>query len=200
MKNQPPTKNELSINREPKTVQFYQSPLAEPLPANFPDLELGREIGRIAMTKMDEAARYALVAGQWLCELKDAIEHGEFENAVRQHCPWFRNRSIRTLQDWTRAAAKVAEQIQTPLVDVGLKPSEILWASQESIKNLPSAAQAYRTEWFTLIRDRTIKDCIAGLFGGDAEGCDVERAINGKFKGGTNQFDDRKGFSNFYRK
>jgi hypothetical protein len=164
---------------------------AEPLPPGFPDLDLGRDIGRTALAKLDEAARYALVAGQWLNEFQEAVPYGEFEYAVRKYCPWFKNRSSRTLQDWARAAAKVASFVTPPGVDIGLKPSAILWAKDESA--LPPAARDYRRAWFDLIRDRTIKDCIAGLFGGNNEAHNTDRALNGKMAGGT-RGEDRKDY------
>ena len=146
-----------------------------------------------ALQHVDDSRRVCVQAGQLLRELKARCQHGEFLDLVEEFIPEI---SARTATTWMRAAESVTRALKFPdaiEVDSVITPLSEIIAGDD--KKLSKEAKALKQLWFNFTEGKTIKDCIAGVvIDGDADSR-IDRAINGKTKGGAGG--DRKDFPRF---
>jgi len=155
-----------------------------------------REVCLAALKHVDASRQQCVQAGQVLRELKankTVCEHGDFLELVDQYIPEI---SIRTAQTWMRAAESVTKALNLPDVieiDAVVTPlSEIIGADRTK---LSKQGAALAQQWFNFTEGKTIKDCIAGVVVDGDDAHRIDRAINGKTKGGAGG--DRKDFPTF---
>jgi hypothetical protein len=148
-----------------------------------------------ALQSVDSARQQCVIAGHMLLETKEAMQHGDFEDWVAQNIPEI---SLRTAQTWMRAAANVSRALSFgDSIEIEATVIPISKLLSAPIDELPAGALEYRQAWFDFTADKTIKDCInACVVDGDPDHR-MDRAMNGKIKGGTTDRDDRKAFEVF---
>lgn len=140
-----------------------------------------------ALSSVDDARQKCMAAGQFLNELKEAHKHGDFMELVARTVPEI---SERTARDWMRAAANVLKAL--PMGAIDIEASVIL--------NTPDAELTeeqleWKQGWFDFTNGKTIKECLNGVIVDGDEPHRIDRAINGKTKGGSGG--DRKDFPLF---
>lgn len=145
-----------------------------------------------AMNAVENAKQQCMAAGQMLNEIQDTLPHGEFLPWLEKNLPEI-HRS--TASRWMRAAANIVKALPPMVIDVDMVTvSEILTAPDA---DLTEDMRNYKQQWLNFTADKTIKDCLDGVcVEGDA-GHRVDRAINGKLKGGVGKQTDRKDFPLF---
>lgn len=147
-----------------------------------------------ALNAVDSARQQCVIAGYLLTETKAALPHGDFEDWVATNIPEI---SHQTATTWMRAAASVAKALDFgPTIDVESISIPISKLLSAPLDELPEAAHEFRQAWFDFTADKTIKDCINGVTVDGDPGHRVDRAINGKLKGGT-RGEDRKAWDKF---
>lgn len=151
---------------------------------------LARKTILAALQKTDEARQKCLLAGQILCELKAICEHGEFMGMVEQIIPEV---SHATVNMWMRAAANVVKAL--PAIDIEIEKLSLGEILSRPDEDLPESAKNHRQLWLNFISDKTIRECMDGVFVGGDDSHRIDRAINGKTKGGAGG--DRKDFPLF---
>jgi len=146
-----------------------------------------------ALKHVDSSRQMCVQAGQLLRELKASIDHGDFTALLEQYIPEISEQTART---WMRAAESVTKALKFPdsiEIDSVVTPlSEIIGADRSK---LTKQAQALAQQWFNFTEGKTIKDCIAGVVVDGDDAHRIDRAINGKTKGGAGG--DRKDFPTF---
>lgn len=171
------------------------------------DTDTVRELVNAALKAAGEASQKCLAAGQALNEMRERLAqprvNGRFEETggngfedwIRQNIP---DVGLTTARTWMRAAANVVKALPPApaagdIIDVeAISVSSILSTPSDE---LPEEARAWRQTWLDFTSHKTIKECLAGVFiDGDADHR-VDRAINGKMKGGAGG--DRKDFPLF---
>lgn len=161
-------------------------------------LAVVKEAVEAAQGALGDARQKCLIAGALLNEVKEELPHGDFEEWCRGNLPV----KERTWQVWMRAAANVVkalpgmprlQALYDKAIDIEAIPvSEMLTAPEDE---LPASALAWRQQWLDFTSERTLKECLDGVFVDGDEGHRVDRAINGKLKGGAGG--DRKDFPLF---
>lgn len=149
-----------------------------------------------ALHAVERTRPKCLVAGAMLNDVQERLKHGQFEAWVRAHLPEIAERTARC---WARAAANVLRAL--PPLPRGDTERE---CSVSAVLSAPEAelsepARQWRRRWHEFTADKTIKQCLEGVFvDGDPEHR-VDRAINGKVLGGrgNDQAADRKAFDVF---
>lgn len=145
-----------------------------------------------ALSTVDNARQACLAAGQMLNELKERCDKGDFMDSVAQAIPEI---SHDTVNIWMRAAANIARALP-PVPDVidveTLSISQILSTPDSE---LPAVALGWKQGWLDFTADKTIKECLNGVFVDGDDAHRTDRAINGKTKGGSGG--DRKDFPLF---
>lgn len=161
-------------------------------------VEKTRKVVLDACFSLEEARQSCLAAGHALIEAREALDRrglgaGEdgFTEWVKKTIPEI---TLRTAQLWMRAAANVARALPPVPADdsIDVEVSEILTKPEEE---LTPDERKWRQQWLDFTKDKTIKDCLDGVLVDGDEGHRVDRAINGKTKGGAGG--DRKDFPVF---
>jgi hypothetical protein len=145
-----------------------------------------------ALASLEKASSKCLLAGHMLNALKDETPHGEFMKVVERILPEITDQ---TANIWMRAAANVARALPAPpAIDVEgeVTPWDMLSMPDSE---LGEEGRKWKQQWFAFMEDKTIKECLEGVFVYGDEGHRVDRAINGKTKGGAGG--DRKDFPLF---
>lgn len=177
-----------------------------------------------AINSTNTAVQDCLAAGQALNEARGTFNRrrgqgGEFsawddgdgfQEFVAKNLPEI---SIVTAQRWMRAAANVLRAVgdgqggEHPtsnsqrstsnggngVIDIEAIPVSELLATPDD--ELPEASREWKQAWFDFTSNKTIKECLAGVFVDGDDGHRVDRAVNGKLLGGGGG--DRKDFADF---
>lgn len=158
------------------------------------DLKTLRRVVLDALDSVDNARQKCMAAGQKLNEVRADYEHGDWQKFISESIPEV---SYDTVNIWMRAAANILKALPTQVVDVSsevIPLSEILSTPDDE---LPETARAYKQQWLEFTADKTIKDCLNGVFVDGDEGHRVDRAVNGKTAAGAGGGGDRKAFPKF---
>lgn len=147
-----------------------------------------------AMSAVENAKQLCMLAGQMLLDEKEKMEHGEFQAYIAKSIPEI---SYETAKVWMRAATNILKALPPLTVDVeAVTVSEVL-AKEDS--ELSPDQRKYKQAWLDFTADKTIKECLNSVtvYGDDAHR--VDRAVNGKTKGGKGSAAaaDRKAFEKF---
>ena len=148
-----------------------------------------------ALQSVEFAKQKCILAGQMLLDEKLKIDHGDFQAYIAKTIPEI---SYDTAKVWMRAAGNVAKALPPMTIDV---ESEVSVSSILSTpdKDLTTDQLKYKQAWFDFTADKTIKECLNSVmvYGDDSHR--VDRAINGKTKGGKGgtKVADRKEFERF---
>lgn len=143
-----------------------------------------------ALKACDNAAQKCLAAGQALNEAKAVYGHGDFMETVAKLVPEI---SHKTATTWMRAAENITHALPPLDGTINIESISELLSTPDS--ELNAAAREWKQGWFDFTADKTIKECLNGvLVEGDADHR-IDRAINGKTKGGSGG--DRKDFPLF---
>lgn len=146
-----------------------------------------------ALNSVENAKQLCMMAGQMLLDAKGQMEHGEFDDYIAKTIPEVSPQTCRT---WMRAAANIAKALPPLTVDVEVTVSQVLSLPDDE---LTEDQRKYKQAWFDFTADKTIKECLNSVtvYGDDAHR--VDRAINGKTKGGKGSAaaGDRKAFEKF---
>ena len=141
-----------------------------------------------ALHAVNGATHLCIAAGQLLNEAQESLEHGEFKPFIEKYLPEI---SYDTANRWARAAANIVKALPPPTIDLAV--SDILITPEQ---DLPPEARKYKQSWFDFTADKTINQCLNDVCVEGDKGHRVDRAINGKLKGGT-RGEDRKDFPFF---
>jgi hypothetical protein len=148
-----------------------------------------------ALHSVENARQKCFIAGQKLQEAKAKYEHGDFLERVVALVPEV---TVRTAQTWMRATANILKTLPPPAIDVesSVTVSAMLTLPDEE---LTPAQREFKQSWFNFTADKTIKDAAAGIFVDGDEAHRMDRAVNGKTKGGRGSAaaSDRKAFEKF---
>ena len=148
----------------------------------------------VATEAVDGARQKCLAAGALANEAKARCDHGDFMDWAERNLPV----KHRTLSVWMNAAANVCRAIanrQAPGTEViDVEASFIISAADA---DLTEGQREWRQAWFDFTADKTIKECLAGVFVDGDEDHRVDRAVNGKFARGAGGSGDRKDFADF---
>ena len=144
-----------------------------------------------ALNSVETAKQLCMMAGQMLLDEKAKCQHGDFKAHIAKLIPEI---SYETANMWMRAAANIAKALPPMTVDV--EASVILQTPDDKLT--PEQLE-YKQAWFDFTADKTIKECLNSVtvYGDDAHR--VDRAVNGKTKGGkgSEKAADRKAFEKF---
>lgn len=140
-----------------------------------------------ALSSVDNARQKCMAAGQFLNELKADHKHGDFMELVAKTVPEI---SERTARDWMRAAANVMKAL--PMGAIDIEASVILNTPDA---DLTEDQLEWKQGWLDFTNGKTIKECLNGVIVDGDEPHRIDRAINGKTKGGAGG--DRKDFPLF---
>lgn len=157
------------------------------------DVKRLRDCVSHALISVDDARRNCFIAGQMLNEIQAALPHGEFQPWIEKHLPEI---SYRQAADWARASANIVKHLPPPSIEIEsevISVSEILSSPEDK---LPAAARKYKQLWLDLTEDLTIRNAAQGIFVDGDAGHRMDRAVNGKTKGGT-RGEDRKDWPQF---
>lgn len=143
-----------------------------------------------ALAAVENARQKCLAAGQMLNEIKESLPHGEFKLWRQKHLPQI---SDDTAERWARAAQNIARALPPPRA-LGVHPSIALTAPDD---DLSETARQYKQEWHDFTAGKTIRECLSAVFVEGDAAHRVDRVLNGKLKGGTNPYDDRKDYPLF---
>lgn len=159
-----------------------------------------------AIQATNNAVQKCLAAGQAMNEAREVIcqprsHSGHFGSAGDDGFMEWLARAVpeipdRTARRWMRAAANVCRAIadrQSPDSQV-IEVSAVLAAAEGE---LTAGQREWRQAWFDFTADKTIKECLAGVFVEGDEEHRVDRAMNGKFARGAGGSGDRKDFADF---
>ena len=139
---------------------------------------------REALTAVEGARQKCMAAGQLLNDFKATLHHGEFAVWREKNLPEV---SDRTAQLWMRAAENIVKALPEGAIDVEtISISEVLSTPDHC---LSPANLKYKQAWLDFTNDKTIKECLNGVFVEGDEGHRVDRAINGKTMGGKGNVD-----------
>ena len=146
---------------------------------------------REALVAVEGAKQKCLAAGQLLNDFKATLAHGEFLIWREKNLPEI---SADCCERWMRAAANIVRALPEGCIDVEtISLSEVLSTPDHC---LSAAHQKYKQAWLDFTNDKTIKECLNGVFVEGDEAHRVDRAINGKTMGGKGS-GDRKDWSLF---
>jgi len=147
-----------------------------------------------ALSSVENAKQLCMMAGQMLLDEKANIEHGDFQQHIAKLIPEV---SYETAKVWMRAAGNILKALPDQVIDVeAISVSKIL--------SLPDAEltpdqRKYKQAWFEFTADKSIRQCLDSVtvYGDPAHR--VDRAVNGKTKGGkgSENAPDRKAFEKF---
>lgn len=141
-----------------------------------------------ALEACENASQKCLAAGQALNEAKE-ICNGDFMDLVAKELPEVTHRTATT---WMRAAANIAKALPPVPDSIDIEASAILTLPDAELSD---EAREWKQQWFDFTADKTIKECLNGVFVEGDEAHRVDRAVNGKTKGGAGG--DRKDFPLF---
>jgi hypothetical protein len=151
--------------------------------------EVIRTVVLDALASVDTARQKCLIAGHLLNEEKARLPHGDFSDYVAKHIPEI---SHVTAWTWMRAAANVARALKfEDSIEIEATTIPLSRLLSAPVDELSEAALEYRQQWLDFTADKTIKDCINSVMVDGDPGHRIDRAINGKTKGGT-RGEDRK--------
>lgn len=153
-----------------------------------------RQAVQDAQASFENAKQHCLRAGQMLNDVQCALPHGEFDIWVEQNLPEL---APRTARRWAAAAANITRHLPPPDIEVD---GAVLTVSQimDGTADLPAEAAAYRQAWLDFTADKTISECLAGVFVDGDPDHRLTRAINGKTLGGQPKgAPDRKDYALF---
>ena len=147
-----------------------------------------------ALSAVENAKQLCMMAGQMLLDEKARLEHGDFDAFVAQTIPEV---SVQTCRVWMRAAGNIVKALPEAVVDVEtVSISQIL---SKPDAELTPAQRKYKQAWFDFTADKSIRQCLDSvtIYGEPAH--NVDRAVNGKTKGGkgSDAAPDRKAFEKF---
>lgn len=164
---------------------------------NESSFRFAREVCLAALKHVDESRQQCVRAGQILRELKASSDHGDFEALLEKNIPEI---SAQTARTWMRAAESVTKALKMPdSIDVDSVVTPLSQIIGGDPATMSPDARKLQQAWFDFTEGKTIKDCIAGVVvDGDASSR-IDRAINGKTKGGKGNV-DRKDFPTFIGK
>jgi hypothetical protein len=143
-----------------------------------------------ALTAVENAKQKCLAAGQMLNEIKESLPHGEFKLWRQKHLPQI---SDDTAERWARAAQNIARALPPPRA-LDVQASVALTTPDD---DLSETARKYKQDWSDFTANKTIKECLNAVFVEGDPAHRVDRVLNGKLKGGTNPYDDRKDYPLF---
>jgi len=136
---------------------------------------------------VDSATQKCLIAGQLLNEMKEHLGHEKFMPWVEKTFPEVTHNCCNR---WMRGMSNVLKALPAPPIDIEV--SVVLTTPKEQ---LAPAQQKYKQAFLNLTDGRTLKECTSGVFVEGDEPHRIDRAINGKTKGGAGG--DRKDFPRF---
>jgi hypothetical protein len=143
-----------------------------------------------ALSSVEDARHKCFIAGMKLLELKESVEHGQFDIAVSELLPEI---TMRTAQAWMRCGQNFLKAIPKPDA-IDIEASVVLTTPD---KDLPEAARKWKQEQLELWGNKTIREASAGVTVDGDEAHRLDRALNGKLKGGVGKQKDRKAFEKF---
>jgi hypothetical protein len=151
-----------------------------------------QRVVRAAIASVEESRQKCLLAGQMLFEVQKGLATGQFDVFVQTYLPEI---SVRTAYNWAKAAGNVAKALPQYIdVESSLQVSGFLTLPDAE---LTDAQLKYKQAWFDFTENRTIKECLSGVFVDGNDAVSAARAINGKTKGGVGMQPDRKAFEKF---
>ena len=145
-----------------------------------------------ALSSVENAKQLCMMAGQMLLDEKATMEHGDFQAHIAKLVPEV---SYETCRVWMRAAANIVKAL--PTVDVETVSISQILSTPDA--DLPAEALRYKQAWLDFTADKSIRQCLDSVtVYGDAAHR-VDRAVNGKTKGGkgSENAPDRKAFEKF---
>lgn len=147
------------------------------------DLKTIRSAVHDALTAVENARQKCLLAGAMLNDVQASLPHGKFECWVKNNLPEITDRTARF---WARAAANVVK-VLPPIphddsIEVEATVSAILSTPEAELSD---PAREWRQQWLDFTADKTIKECLDGVFVDGDPAHRVDRAVNGRVKGGS---------------
>ena len=145
-----------------------------------------------ALAAVEGAKQKCIYAGQMLLDEKARIDHGEFQDHIAKTIPEV---SYETVNIWMRAAANISKALPPMVIDVESVTISQVLASPDA--ELTPDQRNYKQAWLDFTADKTIKQCLDSVtvYGDPAHR--IDRAVNGKLKGGVGMQKDRKAFEKF---
>jgi hypothetical protein len=145
-----------------------------------------------ALEAVEGAKQRCIYAGQMLLDEKTQIPHGEFHEHIARVCPEVHYETCRV---WMRAAGNISKALPPMVIDVEtVSVSQVLAAADA---DLTPDQRKYKQAWFEFTADKTIKQCLDSVTVYGEPAHRVDRAVNGKIKGGVGMQKDRKAFEKF---
>ena len=181
---------------------------------------LGKELKAVildAVEAVDNARQKCMAAGHALNEAQSKLAHprgnqGRFKEGDDGFLEWLSKAvpeiSTRTAQYWMEAARNILKALP-PISGPGNKADGYSYIDVEGIPvsevlsrreaDLPASVRAWRQTWLDFTADKTIKQCVAGVFlDDDAQASRrLLNAINGKTSHRAGGGGDRKDYPTF---
>ncbi len=148
-----------------------------------------------ALSSVENAKQLCMMAGQMLLDEKATMDHGDFQQHIAKTIPEVHYDTCRV---WMRAAGNIVKALPAvDFVDVEvISISQILSSPEEK---LTPDQRIYKQAWLDFTADKSIRQCLDSvtIYGSPAH--NVDRAVNGKTKGGkgSENAPDRKAFEKF---
>ena len=185
------------LNNFMKTVslQKFAANFAAPSRGSAPANPHLRTAVLAALSAVENAKQLCMMAGQMLLDEKSTVEHGDFQAHIAKLIPEI---SYETCRVWMRAAANIVKALPAvDFIDVEVVSiSQILSSPEEK---LTPDQRIYKQAWLDFTADKSIRQCLDSvtIYGEPAH--NVDRAVNGKTKGGkgSDAAPDRKAFEKF---
>ena len=142
-----------------------------------------------ALSSFETSRQKCLIVGQMLCEIKQRLEHGEFQNYIEHN---FHKLPYRTAARWITAAENIIKFLPPPeALEIEVS---VLLVTEDA--KLSKSDLKYKQMLLDLNGNTTLKDAANGVFNEGDEAHRITRAHNGKAKGGKGNV-DRKDFPLF---
>ena len=145
-----------------------------------------------AYNSVETAKQLCMMAGQMMLDEKARVEHGDFQQHIASILPEI---PYETCRVWMRAAGNILKAL--PAIDVEATSISTILSTPDG--DLPAEALRYKQAWLDFTADKSIRQCLDSVtvYGDDAHR--VDRAVNGKVKGGkgSEAASDRKAFEKF---
>jgi hypothetical protein len=146
-----------------------------------------------ATTAVENARQECLLLGHMLNEVQEQLQHGQFKLWIEKNLPEI---SYESAHNYARAAANIVKALPAPSIDIDTEVVSISTILSQPDAELSAASREWKQQWLDFTADKTIKECLQGVFVDGDEGHRADRAINGKTRGGTHG-EDRKDFPLF---
>jgi len=143
-----------------------------------------------ALSSVENAKQLCMMAGQMLLDEKQKMEHGQFQDYIAKSIPEI---SYETAKIWMRAAGNILKAL--PTIEVESTTVSQILATPDA--DLPAEALRYKQAWLDFTADKSIRQCLDSVTVYGSPAHNVDRAVNGKTKGGVGKQPDRKAFEKF---